>query len=64
MAVNRKLLIIEFIGVLVIFALALFLGAGTIFWPAGWVFLILFFGADAALASGCSNMTPDCCRNA
>jgi protein-S-isoprenylcysteine O-methyltransferase Ste14 len=49
MAVNQKLLIIELIGVLVIFALALFLGAGTIFWPAGWVFLVLFFGADAAL---------------
>jgi protein-S-isoprenylcysteine O-methyltransferase Ste14 len=28
----------------------LFVGAGTVFWPAGWVFLVLFFGANAALA--------------
>jgi protein-S-isoprenylcysteine O-methyltransferase Ste14 len=50
MAVNLKLLTISYLGLLVIFALALFVGAGTVFWPAGWVFLVLFFGANAALA--------------
>jgi protein-S-isoprenylcysteine O-methyltransferase Ste14 len=49
MAVNLRLLKIEFAALLVLFALALFLGAGTIFWPAGWAYLALFFGADAAL---------------
>lgn len=49
MGVNVKLLTVEFIGLAVIFALVLFVSAGTVFWPAGWVFLVLFFGADAAL---------------
>ena len=49
MAVNLKLLKIEFVGLFVVFALALFLAAGTVFWPAGWAYLVLFFGADAAL---------------
>ena len=48
--VNLKLLTIGFIGLFVVFALALFLGAGTVFWPAGWAFLILFFAANIALA--------------
>ena len=50
MAVNLKLLTVGFAGLFVVFALALFLGAGTIFWPAGWAFLVLFFGANVALA--------------
>ena len=50
MAVNRKLLTVEFIGLFVVFALALFLAAGTVFWLAGWAYLVLFFGANAALA--------------
>jgi len=48
MSVNLKLLI-AFAILFVVFALALFLAAGTVFWPAGWAFLVLFFGADAAL---------------
>jgi protein-S-isoprenylcysteine O-methyltransferase Ste14 len=47
--VNVKLLTLEFIGLIVVFPLVLFLAAGTIFWLAGWVFLLLFFGADGAL---------------
>ena len=50
MSVNLKLLTAGFVGLFVIFALALFLGAGTIFWPAGWAYLALFFGANIALA--------------
>ena len=47
--VNRKLLTVEFIVLFVVFALVLLLSAGTVFWLAGWVYLALFFGADAAL---------------
>jgi protein-S-isoprenylcysteine O-methyltransferase Ste14 len=47
--VNVKLLTLEFLGLVVVFALVLFLAAGTIFWAAGWVYLLLFFGADGAL---------------
>ena len=32
------------VGCFVLFALALFLSAGTLAWPAGWIFLALFFG--------------------
>jgi protein-S-isoprenylcysteine O-methyltransferase Ste14 len=44
MQVNVKLLVIEIAGVYTIFALALFIPAGTIAWFAGWSFLALFFG--------------------
>ncbi|MFI5330954.1 MAG: methyltransferase family protein [Desulfobaccales bacterium] len=47
--VNRKLLAVEFILLFVVFALVLFLSAGTIFWLAGWVYLVMFFVADGAL---------------
>lgn len=43
MTVNLKMLIGQFVGVFLLFALALFLPAGTIVWPAGWTFLGLFF---------------------
>ncbi len=43
MQVNVKLQVGEIIGFFVAFALALFLPAGTLAWPAGWAFLLLFF---------------------
>ena len=33
-----------------VFGLALFLAAGTVVWPSGWAFLVLFFGFTIALA--------------
>jgi len=36
-------------GLFVLFALALFLPAGTIHWPAAWIFLVLFFGCVVAI---------------
>jgi len=39
----------EIIGTFVVFGLALFLAAGTVVWPSGWVFLALFFGFTIAL---------------
>jgi len=50
MAVNLKLLAAQIGGMAVVFALGLFLGAGTIAWPAGWAFMILFFGFTIALS--------------
>ncbi len=50
MTINLKYLTIGLISLFVIFALDLFLAAGTIFWAAGWAFLVLFFGANGALA--------------
>ncbi len=44
MLVNLKVLTMQIIVVFIIFALALFLPAGTIAWPAAWIFLALFFG--------------------
>lgn len=44
MHVNIKQQIRQFVGFFVAFALALFLPAGTLAWPAGWIFLGLFFG--------------------
>lgn len=48
--VNLKLLTVEIVGMFVVFALALFLAAGTVAWPAGWAFLVLFFGFTVALS--------------
>ncbi len=42
--VNLRLLIIQVLGTFLVFGLALFLAAGTIFWTAGWAYLILFLG--------------------
>jgi len=42
--VNLRLLIFQVVGTFVVFGLALFLAAGTIFWTAGWAYLILFLG--------------------
>jgi protein-S-isoprenylcysteine O-methyltransferase Ste14 len=44
MNTSIKMLVGQFIGLFLLFALALFLPAGTIAWLAGWIFLVLFFG--------------------
>ncbi|GHO49512.1 methyltransferase family protein [Ktedonospora formicarum] len=49
MAVNLKLLTAQVVAMFVIFALVLFLTAGTIAWLAGWAFLVLFFGFTIAI---------------
>jgi protein-S-isoprenylcysteine O-methyltransferase Ste14 len=43
MRINGKQQIGQFASTFVAFALALFLPAGTLAWPAGWIFLVLFF---------------------
>src|SRR4051812_23579179 len=41
----------QIVGMFVVFALGLFVAAGTIAWPAGWIFLVLFFGFTIALSA-------------
>ena len=50
MTANLRLLTAQIVGMFVVFALALFLAAGTVAWPAGWAFLVLFFGFTVALS--------------
>lgn len=50
MVVNLKLLTAQLVGMFVVFALTLFLAAGTAAWLAGWSFLLLFFGFTVALS--------------
>lgn len=50
MTVNLKLLAGQIVGMFVVIALALFLAAGSVAWPAGWAFLGLFFGFTVALS--------------
>ncbi len=44
MKINLKQQALEITGFFTMFALALFLPAGTLAWTAGWIFLLLFFG--------------------
>ncbi len=56
--VNLRLLAIQFIGLFTLFAVALFMGAGTIFWLSGWLFLLLFFGFLVILTAWLSKHNP------
>ncbi|HWS83094.1 MAG TPA: isoprenylcysteine carboxylmethyltransferase family protein [Ktedonobacteraceae bacterium] len=49
MAINIKALVGQFVYSILFFALPLFLAAGTLAWPAGWIFLVLTFGFGLAL---------------
>jgi len=59
MQVNVAQLVAQIIGMMVVFALALFLPAGTAAWPAGWAFLALFFGFVVALSAWLLRFNPD-----
>jgi len=58
MKVNLRLLTIQLIALFGVFALVLFLAAGTIAWRAGWTFLILFFGFTIALSAWLIRYNP------
>src|SRR5258708_27856832 len=51
MRVNVRNLIVQVVGVFLIFSLALFVPAGTISWSAGWIFLGLFFSFSILIFS-------------
>lgn len=42
----------------VLFALALFVPAGTLAWPSGWIFLVLFFGFYALIGAWLARHNP------
>jgi len=44
MNINIGMLVAEIVSLFLFFAMALFLPAGTVFWIAGWCFMVLFFG--------------------
>ncbi len=49
MSIDLRDLTARIVGMFIVFALALFGAAGTIYWPAGWIFLILFYAFTVAL---------------
>ena len=48
----------QFVSFFVLFALALFLPAGTTAWPAGWLFLAMFFGFYLAITGWLARHNP------
>ncbi len=42
-----------------VFAALLFVPAGTVLWPAGWVFLVIFFGLGLALVLWLARDDPE-----
>ena len=59
MRVNVTQLIVRTAGMMVVFAMALFLPAGTLAWPAGWVFFLLMFGFANAMSLWLLRFNPD-----
>ena len=59
MGVKVGQLVAQIVGMAVVFALALFLPAGTFAWPAGWAFLTLFFGFVVALSYWLLRFDPE-----
>lgn len=43
----------------IVFALILFASAGTLAWPAGWIYLVLFFGFTVAISMWLLHSDPD-----
>jgi len=43
----------------VVFAALLFVPAGTVLWPAGWVFLVIFFGLGLSLVLWLARDDPE-----
>lgn len=49
MAIKTRVLVWHVAVLFLFFAVTLFLQAGTVAWPAGWCFLLLFFGFVVAI---------------
>src|SRR5271157_3788034 len=62
MQANIKAIVTQIAVVFGIFAIALFVPAGTIDWIAGWSFLVLFFGFAIALFSWLYSHNPSLLR--
>jgi len=59
MTINIKVLVAQMVVLFLVFALALFLPAGTTAWLAGWCFLVLFFGFVVALTLWLFRYNPE-----
>src|SRR5260370_22319490 len=59
MTVNIKVLLGQLAYLFLFFTLPLFLAAGTIAWPAGWIFLVLFFTFTVTLTLWLLRHNPD-----
>ncbi|HLZ62806.1 MAG TPA: isoprenylcysteine carboxylmethyltransferase family protein [Ktedonosporobacter sp.] len=62
MTINLKLLAGQMVFLFLVFALALFLSAGTLAWLAGWVYLVLFFSFVFAITFWLFRYNPDLLR--
>ncbi|GCE07328.1 methyltransferase family protein [Dictyobacter aurantiacus] len=60
--VNLKLLSAQLVFLVLLFSVPLFLAAGTLAWPAGWTFLVLFFAFTFALTAWLYRHNPDLLR--
>lgn len=58
MNINMRKLMAQVAGMFLVFCAALFGAAGTIDWPAGWVFLALFFAFTIALTVWLARHNP------
>src|SRR5215217_4450357 len=62
-AMDRKALLgkalLEVLAEFAVFAALLFLCAGTLLWPAGWVFMALFFGFALAIVLWVARKEPE-----
>jgi protein-S-isoprenylcysteine O-methyltransferase Ste14 len=58
MRVNARLLVAQSIGLFLALALALFAPAGTLAWPVGWLYLVLFFGFFLGVNAWLSRHNP------
>ena len=60
---NRKVLVARGVLVLIaefaVFAALLFVSAGTPLWPAGWVFMAIFFGFSLAITLWVGHESPE-----
>jgi len=59
MEVNVRQLVIQTIAMSAVFALTLFLPAGTLVWAAGWAYLVLVLGFAIALSIWLLRFNPD-----
>jgi protein-S-isoprenylcysteine O-methyltransferase Ste14 len=59
MRANFGQLVIKTAGMLAVIAMALFLPAGTLAWPAGWAFFLLMFGFSSAMSLWLLRFNPD-----
>ena len=59
MRVGITQLVVKTLATMVVFALVLFLPAGTLAWPAGWAFFLLMFGFTIAISLWLLRFNPD-----